>query len=114
MKRASKSKRAVSAESIAKQAERGKDISMYFTNKGKIMPAIQRVEIDFTEPIIDELDEAARELNLSQQAVIKTLVRQALDQHTWLERPVDGLTERVTGHQTSNFKQMAKLFFLCL
>ena len=81
MKRASKSKRTISAEAIAKQAERGKDISMYFTNKGKMMPAIQRVDVDFTEPIIDEIDEAARELNLSRQAVIKALVRQALDQH---------------------------------
>jgi hypothetical protein len=76
-----KSKRPVSAESIARRAERGEDVSMYFTNKGKMMPAIQRVEVDFTEPIIDELDEAARELNLSRQAVIKTFVRQALDQH---------------------------------
>lgn len=81
MKRMPKSKRPVSAESIARRAERGEDVSMYFTNKGKMMPAIQRVEVDFTEPIIDELDEAARELNLSRQAVIKTFVRQALDQH---------------------------------
>jgi len=28
-----------------------------------------------------ELDKAAQELNVSRQAVIKTLVRQALDQH---------------------------------
>jgi hypothetical protein len=30
---------------------------------------------------LDELDNAARELNISRQAVIKKLVRQALDQH---------------------------------
>ncbi len=45
------------------------------------MPVIQRVDVDFTEPVLNELDKAARELNVSRQTVIKTLVRQALDQH---------------------------------
>jgi metal-responsive CopG/Arc/MetJ family transcriptional regulator len=31
--------------------------------------------------MVDELDNAAKELNISRQAVIKTLIRQALDQH---------------------------------
>jgi len=31
--------------------------------------------------MLDELDNAAKELNISRQAVIKTLIRQALDQH---------------------------------
>jgi len=31
--------------------------------------------------MLNELDNAARELNISRQAVIKTLIRQALDQH---------------------------------
>jgi hypothetical protein len=31
--------------------------------------------------MLEELDQAARNLNISRQAVIKTLVRQALDQH---------------------------------
>ena len=30
---------------------------------------------------LEELDKAAQDLNVSRQAVIKTLVRQALDQH---------------------------------
>jgi metal-responsive CopG/Arc/MetJ family transcriptional regulator len=30
--------------------------------------------------LLEELDRAARELNISRQAVIKTLIRQALDQ----------------------------------
>ncbi len=37
MKKVSKSKRAASAESIAKLAENGKDVSAFFTNKGKMM-----------------------------------------------------------------------------
>jgi len=42
---------------------------------------IQRVNVDVTAGMLKELDQAARDLNLSRQAVIKTLVRQALDQH---------------------------------
>lgn len=74
-------KRSISAEQIAKLAEQGKDISRYFTNKGKMMPPIQRVNVDFTQPMLRELDQAAEELNVSRQAVIKLLVRQALNQH---------------------------------
>lgn len=75
-------KSAVLAETIAKEAEQGKDISKYFTNKGKMMPsAIQRVNLDVTRDMLKELDDAAEELNVSRQAVIKLLVRQALNQH---------------------------------
>jgi metal-responsive CopG/Arc/MetJ family transcriptional regulator len=31
--------------------------------------------------MLEELDKRAEELNISRQAVIKTLIRQALDQH---------------------------------
>jgi metal-responsive CopG/Arc/MetJ family transcriptional regulator len=31
--------------------------------------------------MLEELDEAAKELNISRQAVVKTLVRQGLDRH---------------------------------
>ena len=71
----------VSAESIARRADRGENVSRFFTNAGRMMPPIQRVNVDFTAPMLGELDNAARELNISRQAVIKTLLRQALDQH---------------------------------
>lgn len=74
-------KRPPSAEGIARQAEQGKDVSRFFTNAGRMMPPIQRVNVDFAAPMLEELDNAARELNISRQALIKTLVRQALDQH---------------------------------
>jgi metal-responsive CopG/Arc/MetJ family transcriptional regulator len=45
-----------------------------------MMPAIQRVNVDFTEPMLKELDAEATALNVSRQAVIKTLLRHALDQ----------------------------------
>ena len=68
------------ADEIAELADRGEDISRFFTRKGKMMPPIQRVNVDFTQPMLQELDEAARNLNISRQEVIKTLLRHALDQ----------------------------------
>jgi hypothetical protein len=81
MKSTRKQKKAVPAETIARLAERGKDVSRFFTNSGHMMGPIQRVNVDFASPMLDELDNAAKELNISRQAVIKTLIRQALDQH---------------------------------
>jgi metal-responsive CopG/Arc/MetJ family transcriptional regulator len=46
-----------------------------------MMGPIQRVNVDFASPMLEELDQAAKEMNISRQAVIKTLIRQALDQH---------------------------------
>jgi hypothetical protein len=68
------------ADEIAELADNGDDISRFFTGKGKMMPPIQRVNVDFALPMLQELDQAARELNISRQAVIKTLLRHALDQ----------------------------------
>jgi metal-responsive CopG/Arc/MetJ family transcriptional regulator len=47
---------------------------------------IQRVNVDVTASMLEELDKAVQELNVSRQAVIKTLVRQALDQHYLAQR----------------------------
>lgn len=81
MKTMRKKKAAPSAEAIARLADRGDDVSRFFTNRGRMMGPIQRVNVDFTSPMLDELDRAAEALNVSRQAVIKTLLRQALDQH---------------------------------
>ena len=69
------------ADEIAEMAERGEDISKYFTNKGKIKYPTQRVNVDFTVEMLEELDAIASELNISRQAVIKSYLRQAMDQH---------------------------------
>jgi len=82
MKNTRKSGKA-SAERIARLAERGQDVSRFFSNTGSMMGAIQRVNVDFTSPMLQELDTAAKELNISRQALIKTLIRQALD-HRYL------------------------------
>jgi len=81
MKSIRKRKKPMAAETIARLADNGKDVSRFFTNSGRMMGPIQRVNVDFASPMLDELDNAAKELNISRQAVIKTLIRQALDQH---------------------------------
>jgi hypothetical protein len=80
MPRTLESPKPLTADEIADRADRGENISRFFTGKGKMMPPIQRVNVDFTLPMLEELDEEARQLNVSRQAVIKTLLRQALDQ----------------------------------
>lgn len=81
MKKTRKKARRVAAETIARSADRGKDVSRFFTGSGQMMEPIQRVNVDFTPMMLEELERAAKELNVSRQAVIKTLIRQALDQH---------------------------------
>ena len=74
-------KKKPTADEIAEMAMSGKDISKYFTNKGEMRPPVKRVNVDFTLDMLKELDAVARDLNISRQAVIKTYLRQALDQH---------------------------------
>jgi hypothetical protein len=85
MKRTHSRTKAIAAEQIAQLADKGEDVSHFFTGSGRRMPPlqtpVQRVNVDFAAPMLSELDNAAKELNISRQALIKTLVRQALDQH---------------------------------
>jgi hypothetical protein len=74
----SKSK-APTADEIAEMATRGEDISPYFTNEFTVVRPVQRVNVDFSKGMLNELDSRAAHLNVSRQAVIKSLLRQALD-----------------------------------
>ena len=70
----------VDAEEIAKMADRGQDISAHFTNRFTVVrPPVQRVNVDFTAPMLQELDREAETMNISRQAVIKAMLREALD-----------------------------------
>ena len=86
MKKIRKPTKPVSADSIARLADRGKNVSGFFKTQGHMVQPIQRVNVDLTAAMLEELDKAARELNISRQAVIKTLVRQALDHHYLAQR----------------------------
>lgn len=79
MKNIRKTRKPLSAEAIARLADKGEDVSRFFTNSGHLMGPIQRVNVDLAAGMLEELDRAAKELNISRQAVIKTLIRQALD-----------------------------------
>jgi hypothetical protein len=80
MKNTRRPRKPVSADAIARLADQGSDVSRFFTNTGRMMGPIQRVNVDLASGMLEELDRAAKELNISRQAVIKTLIRQALDQ----------------------------------
>jgi hypothetical protein len=86
MRKTRKAKKPISADEIAEMASRGEDISRFFTNDLKMMPPIRRVNVDFAGPMLEELDSEARALNISRQAVIKSLLRQALDQQRLARR----------------------------
>ena len=79
MKSIRKSRKPATAEAIARRAERGEDVSHFFSNTGRMMEPIRRVNVDFAAPMLKELDITAMDLNISRQAVIKTLIREALD-----------------------------------
>jgi hypothetical protein len=81
MKKTHKRAKPVSADAIARLADQGEDVSRFFKRQGRMVQPIQRVNLDVTASMLEELDKAAQDLNVSRQAVIKTLVRQALDQH---------------------------------
>ncbi|MBI1747923.1 MAG: CopG family transcriptional regulator [Acidobacteria bacterium] len=77
-------KKKITADAIAALAERGEDVTQFFAGKGKMMPGlpredVQRVNIDFTDEVLAELDAEAKRLNISRQAAIKTMISDALD-----------------------------------
>ena len=86
MKRTRKPAKSVSADAIARLADQGEDVSRFFKGQGRMAQPIQRVNVDLTATMLEELDQTARDLNVSRQAVIKTLVRQALDRHYLAQR----------------------------
>jgi hypothetical protein len=62
------------ADEIAAKATRGEDISEHFTNQFTVVRPIHRVNVDLTHGMLRELDQRAARLNVSRQAVIKTLL----------------------------------------
>ncbi|MGE4233978.1 MAG: ribbon-helix-helix protein, CopG family [Bacteriovoracia bacterium] len=77
-------KKKLTADQIAEMADRDEDVTKLFRGKGKMMPGfersdIQRVNIDFTDEILAQLDAEAKRLNISRQAVIKTMISESLD-----------------------------------
>jgi hypothetical protein len=66
------------ADEIAEMATRGEDVSAHFTNVFTVVRPVRRVNVDLTQGMLRQLDERAARLNISRQAVIKTLLGRAL------------------------------------
>jgi hypothetical protein len=84
------SKTSRNADEIAEMATRGENVSQYFTNTFTVVRPIRRVNVDLTEGMLRELDGRAARLNVSRQAVIKTLLARALSE----ERTSKGRSEK--------------------
>ena len=76
------------ADEIAEMADRGEDISQYFSNEGAMKYPVQQIQVEIPSEMLHELESLATELQISLQAVIKTYLRQALDQHYLAKRRV--------------------------
>ena len=82
------SKKPTSADEIAEKATRGEDVSAYFTNKFTVVRPVRRVNVDLSQGMLRELDARAARLNVSRQAVIKTLLDPALEEGRGGKAPV--------------------------
>jgi hypothetical protein len=83
----------ISTEELERKIEAGEEVvDRYFdpatTRVGIPRPMTSRrrqdlvtTSLDIPSPMLDELDQMARELNISRQAVIKMMLRRALDEH---------------------------------
>jgi hypothetical protein len=69
-KTAKKTAKKLSADEIADMANKGRNITKFFSNSGTMKSPIQSVNVDFTETMLDELYTIANELNMTRQAVI--------------------------------------------
>jgi hypothetical protein len=81
------SRKAPTADEIAAMASRGEDVSRYFTGKFTVVRPVRRVNVDLTQGMLRELDARAAKLNISRQAVIKTLLGRALGEEKEEQRP---------------------------
>ena len=71
-------RKTATVDEIADKADRGEDISSYFTNSFTVVRPVRRVNVDLTQGMLRDLDARAAQLNISRQAVIKTLLSRAL------------------------------------
>jgi hypothetical protein len=86
-KRTRKTGRPICADAIARLVDQGKDISGFFEGKGRMVHPVQRVNVDLTAAMLEEVDQAARNLNVTRQAVIKTRCGRHSITITWRSRP---------------------------
>ena len=74
------------ADAVADMADRGLDISRFFTNQGEMKQPLASIRVNITQDMLQELDQLADELQVSRQAAINSCLRNALDQHLLAKR----------------------------
>ena len=77
-------------------ADQGQDVSAHFTNAFTVVRPVQRVNVDFTAPMLRELDREAETLNIIRQAVIKSMLREALDRRYLAQQARQARSSMVT------------------
>jgi hypothetical protein len=90
----------ISTEDLEQKIERDEEvIDAYFDSTStrigtpRVMTSrrsqnIVTTNLDIPRPMLNELDQMAEELSISRQAVIKMMLRRALDEHILAKRPV--------------------------
>jgi hypothetical protein len=82
-------KKKVSADDLSKLADANYDVTEFYSsgamkpgfNKIELMPSVQRVNVDFALPMLEEIDAISTELHITRQSLIKTWVRDSLDRY---------------------------------
>ena len=97
--------KAPSADEIAEMASREEDVSAYFTNKFTVIRPIHRANVDLTQGMLRELDKQAARLNISRQAVIKTILRHGLDERRGNRQQPKKRPRPFAGGQSPRFAQ---------
>lgn len=81
------------ADEIGEMAMNDQDVTQFYNLKNAKVRSpldkiervqtkgIQRVNVDFAQPMLKELDDICEDLNVPRQSLIKTLLRQAMDSY---------------------------------
>ena len=85
-------KKTATIEEIEEMAVRGEDVTHFFSGNphwvsgvGKMERVqkknVQRVNVDITSPMLQELDLICEDMNIPRQSLIKTMLRDAMDRY---------------------------------
>ncbi len=85
-------KKTATIEEIEEQALRGEDVTQFFSGNPTWVPGVdkvervqkknvQRVNVDITTPMLQELDLICEDMNIPRQSLIKTMLRDSMDRY---------------------------------
>ena len=85
-------KKTATIEEIEERALKGEDVTHFFSGNPTWAPGVdkvervqkknvQRVNVDITAPMLQELDLICEDMNIPRQSLIKTMLRDAMDRY---------------------------------